>query len=114
MKVAVIHNIEKGGVEMRFSEKPPQHVLDLLHEEEWHFNKDGWKDPRWYKKHTPAVQKFAENLAAVLDDGEEPAPKPAPKPARKAQPQPTPAPRTVPVERVTIAMPVGVGKKNFW
>lgn len=80
MKVTKTINAAQEGVELRFSEKPPQSVLDLLHEQEWRFSRKD-DDPRWWRKYSPAADKFASNLLRILND-DEPASVPAPTPAK--------------------------------
>ncbi len=103
-----------NGVELRFSEKPDQAVLDLLTEQEWRFNKDGWKDPRWYKKRSAKAEALASKIVQLCNDeaSEEPAPEPVEEaPVNRCEPAP------VSNERVTIAIPATTkagGKKTFW
>lgn len=67
MKVTVQLNEAHGGVEIRFSDKPSEAVLELLKENEWRFSRKD-NDARWYKKRSPAAEKWAANLARILDD----------------------------------------------
>jgi hypothetical protein len=60
-------NQEQDGCELRFPEPPGKPVTELLSKNGWHFNKGGWKDPRWYKKRTPESERFGSNFAVVLN-----------------------------------------------
>lgn len=88
-------NEAQGGCELRFPSPPGKAVTEVLTQNGWHFNKGGWKDPRWYKKRTPESEKFGTNFATVLNrrgnqppaskqkiEAGEPVNMPAPKPTQ--------------------------------
>jgi len=59
--VTVTENAEKGGLEIRFSEKPSPAILENLKAHGWRWSRF---NGCWYNKHTAENAEFARNLSA--------------------------------------------------
>ena len=72
--ISVIENKERGGIEVRFAEKPSKDWTAKLKTQSFRFsNKDS--DPRWWRKASkvsvPAIKKFAEDYDSAVREKEE-------------------------------------------
>lgn len=62
--VTVTENEERQGIELRFPGKPPQNILDQLHDRangNWRYHRKG---KFWYAKASDNTREFAQRLAA--------------------------------------------------
>ena len=71
--ISVIENKERGGIEVRFAEKPSKDWTAKLKTQSFRFsNKDS--DPRWWRKASkvsvPAIKKFAEDYDSAVREKE--------------------------------------------
>lgn len=64
-KITVTENPEKAGIELRFPDKPPQNILDQLHDRAngaWRYHR---KEKFWYAKASENTRGFAQRLLAA-------------------------------------------------
>lgn len=63
--IAITENIEKGGIEIRFSSKPAKSVIDKLKDNGWRWSRFGGL---WYNKATDGNREFARSLSSAIPE----------------------------------------------
>ncbi|MBE9062884.1 DEAD/DEAH box helicase family protein [cf. Phormidesmis sp. LEGE 11477] len=70
-EIAVTENRERGGIEVRFTEKPSKEWTSKLKTQGFRFSKKD-SDPRWWKKtdkvSMPALRQFAEDYSSTVNE----------------------------------------------